>query len=77
MPLVNNPGGIRVVKHEQTVPSAVWSVYHGINAIPSVDLHVWENGTLMKAFPTSISYPSNDVAIINWSVPRTGFATLA
>lgn len=69
--------GINFFQYNQSSPSSVWNIYHGMGAHPLVETNVYVNGVLEKAFPVSIQHLDENNVRITWSSSRTGFATLA
>jgi hypothetical protein len=71
-------GGIKFFQYDQVTPMSTWTIYHAFGCHPIIDINVIDaNGKVQKAFPVSIEHVDNNTAIVRWSSPRAGFATLA
>lgn len=60
----------------QTVSSTTWEIEHNLGGAPVVDVVIDLNGKREKAFPASIKYVDENNITIEFSVARTGTATL-
>lgn len=70
-------GGIKFLQFSQSIPSDTWTIYHAFGVHPIVDVNVNIDGIINKAFPLSIEHLDLNTAIVRWSIPRIGFATIA
>jgi hypothetical protein len=67
---------VRTYTHNQDVASSTWTINHNLGAEPAVDVSLVINGQSQKAFPLSITHPSENSTVITWSIARTGTAFL-
>lgn len=62
--------------HTQTVPSANWTIAHGLGARPLVSVQVTEQGTVQAILPLAVEYPDDQNVIIRFTSARSGTARL-
>ena len=75
--LTPTQGGVQFYQHTQSTASSTWTINHNFGTIPLVDVNVWDGGILKKAFPQSVTHVNENSISITWSVPRTGYASVA
>ena len=75
--LTPTPSGIRFFQFSQNVPSDTWNIYHAFGQKPLVDTNVIVNGNVMKAFPLSIIHVDDNNVRVTWTIPYSGFASIA
>jgi len=64
------------VKHVQTEPSATWTITYGSAGYPIVDVYISVNGKVQKILPKSIDYVDEHTVHVQFTEPRSGFATV-
>jgi hypothetical protein len=62
--------------HTQDTPSATWTIVHGLNDYPIVDVFVQYNGALNKIIPQGISYVDAKTCTVQFSTAYAGYATV-
>lgn len=62
--------------HNQTAPSAIWSIHHGLNTKPSVAVTVHYNGSLQTIIPNNIEYVDDNTVAVHFTTAYTGSARL-
>lgn len=62
--------------HTQSVPSADWTIPHGLGARPLVSVQVLEQGAVQVILPKSVEYPDDQTVVVRFSVARSGTARL-
>jgi hypothetical protein len=67
---------VKSYAHNQNVASSTWTINHNLGAEPAVDVFLVVNGQAQKAFPMSVTHPSENSTVITWSISRTGIAIL-
>ena len=80
MPWTNSPsqGGIKYWQFVQPTAQKIWSIYHGMNGYPVVEVFAFDDdGVLQKAFPLEIIHLDDNNVEIQWSSPRSGYASFA
>lgn len=63
--------------HEQTTPSATWTITHGLSCRPTVNVKVMHEGVLTGILPKNITFPDINTVVVEFSSARTGEARLA
>lgn len=59
--------------HEQTVPSTLWEVEHGLKTrTPILDFYITVDGVVQRLQPKSVKMIDLDTIHVEWSVPRVG-----
>jgi hypothetical protein len=66
-----------VYQHVQSTPASSWTVVHGLNAYPVIDVFITYGGTLQKILPLGISYDTPNQCTVAFSTPLAGYATVA
>ena len=62
--------------HEQSTESATWTINHGLNTKPAVDVSVVYDGVLQVILPMKIEHISNSQVVVSFSKPFAGVARL-
>jgi len=66
-----------VHRHVQTTASDTWVVAHNLQQYPAVDIYIDYLGEKHRILPLDVVYNDANTCTITFSVPRTGFATVA
>jgi len=77
MPLIPAPSGIGFYEHHQTTAATTWTITHGLNYYPVVEVLAYDGGNLVKVFPLQVKHNTLNEVEITFSTPRTGYATFA
>ena len=62
--------------HTQSVPSATWTIVHGLACKPSVSVVVTYQGSDQEIIPNSVSFPDNNTVVVGFTTPYSGSARL-
>ena len=75
--LTPTTGGIKFLAHVQSTPNTVWTINHNFGFKPLVEIQVYDDAVLKKAYPLNLEHVDDNTVVITWTVARTGFATIA
>lgn len=59
---------------EQSTPTDVWTVNHGLGKLPNIDVIIEENGVRQKILIDRVTFIDEDNVELRFSTPRQGFA---
>jgi hypothetical protein len=63
-------------RHEQPTAAAVWTIVHGLNDYPIVDVYVDFQNEIHKIIPGSVTYTNANTVTVTFTTPFSGYATV-
>ena len=63
-------------RHEQTTPSTIWTIAHGLGMYPIVDAFVTYNGELQKIIPAAVTFIDANTVQLSFTSAQSGYATV-
>lgn len=64
-------------EHQQETAATSWVINHNLGTYPAVDVFVIYQGENHKILPSEVVYVDANTCTLEFSVPRSGFATVA
>jgi hypothetical protein len=68
--------GIPVFHHTQATEAMTWTINHNLGHHPTHDVSVLTGGVLEKIYPLRVTHVDDNTLMLEFSIPRSGFARL-